>query len=137
MEHVKRKLEHEVKKSHQNYDAYCKVESIYAPLFEHIPEDAAERSFFSDDCLYLSFTGNGELLSKVVRSLRVRGWETKDRVMPGATEAHLNFHKDGLSVYVTFTSNVCKMVQVGTRMQEVAIYEIHCEDGTVKEVAPE
>lgn len=83
------------------------------------------------DAVDLNFTGDAHKLASVVRVLRTAGFNTSaSKPVKGDTTWHAYYEHPGceLKVWIYFTSSVCKRVQVGTELKEVAIYETRCED---------
>jgi hypothetical protein len=88
-------------------------------------------------------SGDGALLTLIVRALRTTGWYSEDdRPKKNSTHWWATFRRRsdsgtgtyyGPSINVSFSSTLCKQVKVGTEMREVAIYETQCEDLTIAE----
>jgi len=77
----------------------------------------------------LLLTGNKQDLEAVWGLLRKAGFECKDKRPEQSTPSWSGwFRKDGHegAVYLSFTSTVCRRVVVGTKMEEVPIYEVNC-----------
>ncbi len=74
-------------------------------------------------------SGKTDVLKEVFRTFRKLGYEPSSR--PEAkpqSNFTCYFHKDGKpTFYLSFSSTLCKRVKVGTKMQEVDIYETVCE----------
>lgn len=92
--------------------------------------------------LYIWAKGDGKLLSNIVRALRTRGWRTAVghlRPQKGDTTWTATFSKDGTeeTVYVNFSSTVCRRVLVGSEVREVPVYETVCEDLVIEDDAKE
>jgi hypothetical protein len=90
--------------------------------------------YFSAPYIYLTGTGDKAKFLTLVRLHRKYGHKP---TIPskGATEAcwFVNLGPD-VEVFVRFTSTVCKRVKVGTKMEEVAVYETQCEEFVGDEV---
>ncbi len=85
----------------------------------------------SEYAVDICFSGDKEKLAAVMRILRTSGWKfTANRPKAGDSSWYAYFtHKDcDTQIWFSFTSSVCRRVQVGTKMQEVPIYETICGD---------
>ena len=89
--------------------------------------------------LEIYFSGDKDKLTKALRILRTAGFSTDaDRPEAGKTEWYAWFHNPAcsLKIWFHFVSSVCKQVKVGTRMQEVDVYEVQCgETNTLDGIA--
>lgn len=78
----------------------------------------------------LEFSGAGDKakLLAMFRTMRKHGYTPSSRPAAETTYFYAYWDRaDGIgSVWVGFTSTVCKRVQVGTEMKEVAVYEVRC-----------
>ena len=77
----------------------------------------------------LQIAGNKQDLEAVWALLRRAGFECKGKRPEKNTTSWSGwFRKDGFegSVYLSFHSTVCRRVQVGTKMEEVPVYEVNC-----------
>jgi len=107
-----------------------------ARFYEHAIEDL---SLIGADCriggteIAVSMTGGKKELNVLFKFLRKHGFAPTHR----PTDKDKNywsayFYKEGEEdvkpLWVSFSSNVCKRVQVGTKMEEVPVYEIQCSD---------
>lgn len=82
---------------------------------------------------YIAFSvaGDAELLTKIVRILRTSGFiTTAERPKKGENTWYAFFNYEGLtlSIFLSFTSTVCRRVKVGTKMVEQDVYEVQCGD---------
>lgn len=78
----------------------------------------------------ISFTGDGPKLACVWTELRRHGYEPDSRPTKGDTSynSHWRCGREGYStIWVSFSSSVCRRVQVGTKMVEQPVYETQCE----------
>ena len=132
----------EMQREEQNWRERC---HLYLPVLEKL--DAVldvETITLNPNAtyLYLSFHGDKELFTKVIRALRTTGWRTMDP-MPDANQPSWSsdFHLfrypegspdgeevSGVEIFLSFSSTVCRRVKIGTKMQEVDIYETVCSD---------
>lgn len=83
---------------------------------------------FSPPYIHLTGCGDKDKFLKLIRIHRKHGHKPS---IPskGATEAmwFVNVTPE-LEIFVRFASTVCKRVQVGTKMEEVPIYETQCDE---------
>lgn len=83
-----------------------------------------------DQCIDIGFTGDQERMNTIWKLLRANGWKPDYRPQKDKPTASFcsYWHKEGeLPIWFSFSSTVCKQVQVGTRMVEQPIYEVTCE----------
>lgn len=96
-----------------------------------------EISFYTH--LRIESAGDRMLLAKIFRLLRTSGFETSaERPEKNATSWSGWFRKqigeEKFEIHVSFSSTVCKLVQVGTKTTTVPIFETQCgEDKGVEE----
>lgn len=86
---------------------------------------------FDSGTIYLNATGDQHKLAAIMRILRCSGFTfNSPRPNKGDTSWNSHFHIDGatINIFFMFSSSVCKRVKVGTRMQEVDVYETQCDD---------
>lgn len=84
--------------------------------------------------------GSGEALTEAFRILRTSGWELdKDSARPEAHSASWQgfFRRPKYpTIIITFSSTVCKVVKVGTKMVEQPVYAVQCGE-TITPIRPE
>lgn len=82
---------------------------------------------FRDADINVSLTGDKRKFLNLVRLHRQFGFKP---TMPskGATTAYWRVAHEDISFYVTFSSTVCRQVQVGTKLVEQPVYETQCDD---------
>lgn len=100
-------------------------------LVAAIPEEVLQNASVTSYSLDLSAIGNSGALSTVWRALRTRGWNTtKDKPEPGdiGWSGFWRHPDHEYQIFLTFSSTVCKRVQVGTRMEEMPVYEVRCDE---------
>lgn len=108
----------------------------YAPLVKGL-QDAGYDVILSATGLDVSGSGKKEMLVEAFRILRREGWDTPSRPEEKTNYFSCFFNKEPVKyrLYFSFSSTVCKRVQIGTRYQEVPVYEIQCdgeeENGTL------
>lgn len=79
--------------------------------------------------LNVTFTGGKLSLEKAFKILRSKGFVPDERPKEKDTKFATYFRQaDGASVWLSFSSSVCKRVQIGTRTVEEPVYEIQCDD---------
>jgi hypothetical protein len=82
----------------------------------------------SVDSMDINFrlSGDKDKFLKLVRLHRRHGFRP---TIPekGETEATWRVNKDQVSFWIHFASTVCRRVQVGTKTQEVPVYETQCD----------
>ena len=79
----------------------------------------------------VSRAGNKKDLQAVFRAMRLAGFAPNHR--PEAKDTHYSafFYPlyEGIKpLWLSFSSTVCKRVQVGTELKEVPVYEVQCEE---------
>lgn len=104
--------------------------TAFAPLFRRFEElDIDVRFSLADGDIGISFTGDGERLTTVWAELRRNGYVPTNRPEKGASTHNCWWKREGFSQFwMSFSSSVCRRVQVGTRMVEQPIYETVCSD---------
>lgn len=86
---------------------------------------------FEEHTIYIRAAGDKHKLAAIMRILRCSGFTfDSPRPQKGDTEWNSHFHIEGatINIFFMFSSSVCKRVKVGTKMQEVDIYETQCDD---------
>ena len=112
---------------------WVRSKDTYEPIIEALEALSVEPTLSYD--LDVSFTGDKRKLAAVVRILRTNGFKTESKA-PLATSASWSafFYsekdkdKAPFSIWLSFSSSVCRRVQVGTQTVEQPIYEIRCEE---------
>lgn len=99
-------------------------------LFRRLEElDIEIRFCLSSGDINMSFTGDGERLKQVWMELRRNGFKPNAHPKKGETTFYTHWPKDGFSQFwMEFSSNVCRRVQIGTKLVETPIYETQCGD---------
>jgi len=140
-----KKMMQQVNKTHRNRMGYIKV---YARLFTAILRDMlrnkvniinASIGFRSLD---LSVSGDYEMLLRTMRVLRSYGLNAEKRPAEGAASYYAywetKYNEDDFDltvpeeyldarIFLNFTSTQCERVKVGTRLEEVPVYETRCK----------
>lgn len=88
----------------------------------------------------INITGDYEMLLRTMRVLRSYGLNADKRPAEGEASYYAYWtarfddieeipsnYKD-MRVWINFTSTQCERVQVGTKLQEVPVYEVRCKD---------
>lgn len=112
----------------KNFKAFRETIIARPELFRAFEELDVEPSFQDDnDYIVLQFTGDGNKLRDVWKALRQHDYRPSSHPKTGDTQATVFWESQGVArIFMYFTSSVCRRVQVGTKMQEVPIYETHC-----------
>lgn len=105
------------------------VVAMTAPLGEKI-----NRISVSYDGFVIYLPGTGDDLTALFKSLAANGWHCQSE-RPKEMEASWfgMFQKEGFteySIWVSFSSTVCKRVLKGKEMREVDVYETVCGEAT-------
>jgi predicted porin len=71
--------------------------------------------------------GNAHVLAACIRALRTNGFSSTSKPEKNKAEFEASYRNDnGLHIIFTFTSQVCRRVQIGTKLVEQPVYEIVC-----------
>jgi hypothetical protein len=103
---------------------------IMAPVINALSKLELEPRLDATDVNYY-FTGDKNKLLAVMRIIRSSGFTTNaERPKKGDSSWTARFTKDGcgLGLYLSFSSSVCRQVQVGTKTIQVPVYETKCGD---------
>ena len=97
-------------------------------LFRRLEELDIDATFsLSDGDVNVAFTGDGPKLTEVWKALRAAGYQPNNRPKKGESTFYSHWFQEGYStVWMNFSSSVCRRVQVGTKMVEQPIYEVQC-----------
>lgn len=97
-------------------------------LFRRLEELDIDLEFsFREGDINLSFTGDGARLGEVWAELRRSGYAPNCRPKKGDATFYTHWLKEGMATFwMSFSSSVCRRVQVGTQMVEQPIYETQC-----------
>ena len=76
----------------------------------------------------IDITGTKDDLHIMFGTLRKCGLEPSTRPEEKQATYSTFWRSEGFSIWVSFGSTTCKRVQVGTKMQEVPVYETVCEE---------
>lgn len=115
------------------------------PLAQQMQALGAEVTFSWS--LYVTASGNGKLLTQLVRVLRRAGYQSysarpkansstwsggfNKEQPPGMDDDE--FGKKWPTIVISFTSSVCKQVQTGTETKEVPVFETVCDSIEINE----
>lgn len=126
-------LVHTQVKFAKNVERWKKTLDSFPLLFESLEQIGLEPYFDSKDgCINLSFDGDSERLQRVWKELRIAGFKPGRQapVEPASTFStywtHIEKDEGYAEVWMYFSSSVCHMVQVGTKMVEQPVYEVQC-----------
>ena len=109
----------------------CKQTVTQIPgLFRRLEELDVDLQFNLDnDYIAMLFTGDGKRLGDVWGALRQHGYTTHARPKKGDTTFYSFWELEGQArIFMSFSSSMCRRVQVGTKMVEQPIYETQCGD---------
>jgi hypothetical protein len=97
-------------------------------LFRTLEEMDIDLQFNPDGgYIVLCFTGDGERLAAVWKELRRNGYKNDCRPKKGDTTFYAFWERVGYArLFMSFSSSMCRRVQVGTKMVETPIYETQC-----------
>ncbi len=118
-----------------NYLAECV--SLHGQLIDNFCDNMPDESvlYVSPARNRVAFTvrGDGELLAQAIRFFRTRGWVSQtEKPKPNSADYSCEFtHSEKVNeprLALHWTSTVCKMVQVGTKMVEQPVYETVCAE---------
>jgi len=102
--------------------------AVLGPLTKALQELGIEPKIEYDYDIH--FTGNKELLGKVMGLLRTSGYNTGESRPKEKEPTWAAWYRKPdmeFSIWVSFTSSVCKRVKIGSEMVEQDIYEVRCE----------
>ncbi len=88
------------------------------------------RASVSGDCVDLSITGDKHTLNAVFAAFRKLGYEPSARPTKEhkpTFSCYWNHPVEDAKFWLYFTSNKCTRIKVGTKTEEVDIYEVVCE----------
>lgn len=102
----------------------------HADLFRGLEELDIDSSFcLTSGDINISFTGTGTRLGEVWGLLRRNGYASVSRPRKGEPTFYAHWRKDDFStIFMSFSSSVCRRVQVGTKTETVPVYEVQCGD---------
>lgn len=84
-----------------------------------------------DGDLNIHATGDGKLFAGIFRALRTNKYKNTSKFPNEKTAQWASWfcigEDQGQRVWFSFTSSVCKMIQIGTEMKEVPKYAVECE----------
>jgi hypothetical protein len=102
------------------------IKSVLEPIVLKLQTLEIEPTFYTD--LNVSFTGDKHKLAAVIRIFRLAGWTSITKPKDKEPSWCGYFHKKGIdaSVWVAFTSTICRRVKIGTKMVEQDIFEVVC-----------
>jgi len=88
------------------------------------------RAVLSLDCVDLSITGDRHTLKAIYAAFRKLGYEPSDRPTKEhkpTFSCYWNHPVEDAKFWLYFTSNKCTRIKVGTKTEEVDVYEVVCE----------
>ncbi len=134
MNKVEQRLKKEFESFQRGLEAFDEYKEQLKPIIEGIEKIDPEIDMYWDGVesdLIISFTGNKHRLAEVVRVLRINGWVASSQP-PKSNDSSWGSYfihaKTTATVWLYFTSSVCRRVQVGTQMVEQPIWGVRCEE---------
>ena len=124
-------LQDEQKNLNNRLERWEEHKDFLQPIIDSFKDDLTHTSLTNS--LDLHIMGDAALLAKVFKKLRSEGYELQsgwERPKAGEISWSGYFKHQYVSekIWVNFTSSVCKRVQVGTRMEEIPVYEVRCNE---------
>lgn len=131
------KVIEQAQKAKKYSTAFQTTVKAHAELFRGMEELDIDSQFcLTSGDINLTFTGTGTKLGEVWGLLRRNGYMPNSRPEKGKSSFHTHWYKDGFStLWMSFSSSVCRRVQVGTKTEVVPIYEVQC--GEMPEIEAE
>jgi len=115
----------------QQRDLFKEHEAYITEFVDEINLSDASSARMNCDSEEVNFyaSGKADVLKEIFRAFRKLGYEPSSR--PEAkpqSNFTCYFSRDGRpTFYLSFSSTLCRRVKVGTKMQEVDVYETVCE----------
>jgi hypothetical protein len=128
MSKIDQQLAEDLKRLSDSLVLWGRVRKVLDPITDALGALDIETTF-EGHYLHVSFTGDKHRLADVVRILRTNGLSTANEPPePNSSSwSAWYYHDDSeIAAFVYFTSSVCRRVQVGTRTEEVPVYETRC-----------
>ena len=127
---IDEKLTQEVSEIETRRERWLDIREYFLPLVRRFKGLEIEPTFDGRD-INLSFSGDKAKLTSVIRILRTNGFDT-DAEAPKANSnywsAYFTDAEDSRTQFwISFSSTVCRMVKVGTKMVEQDVYEVQCD----------
>jgi hypothetical protein len=127
---IDEKLTQEVSEIETRREKWLELRDNFLPLVRRFKGLEIEPNFDGRD-INLSFSGDKTKLTSVIRILRTNGFDT-DAEAPKANSNYwsayfTNAEDSRIQFWISFSSTVCRMVKVGTKMVEQDVYEVQCD----------
>jgi len=127
---IDEKLTQEVSEIETRRERWLNIRNLYLPLVRRFKGLDLEPTFDGRD-INLSFSGDKAKLTSVIRILRTNGFDP-DAEAPKANSNYwsayfTNAEDSRIQFWISFSSTVCRMVKVGTKMVEQDVYEVQCD----------
>lgn len=125
-------------KAAKRFKEFKSVVGAFPELFRGFEDLDIDPGFDLDgEYINLSFTGDGPRLAVVWKLLRRHGFKNSCHPKKGDTTFYAFWEQEGYAkFFMSFTSSVCRRVQVGTKMVETPIYETQCGELSPELEAP-
>jgi hypothetical protein len=104
--------------------------AAFQAVLDMIPDDDLLNVRMTPSSLDLAAKGNKAALTRVIRALRVNGFNSK--ATPEEKDTFFSAfytHETRSCIWLNFTSTACRRVEVGKKMVEQSIYETVCDEG--------
>ena len=112
---------------------WLKHKELFQPILDELPQDSILSVCPTTYNLDISVTGNKDTFLAVWKVLRAAGYDHSKIVDEKFATWDGFFRHDSENtdefpnIWVSFSSTICKRVKVGTKMEEVPVYEIQCD----------
>lgn len=125
----------------ESHEARLKSLERVAPFYDALAQDfdGLNCNFSADSIdLNIHLYGGKRELGRAFQILRRGNFMPESRPTDEKAQEFCSRFKrdDGASVYLFFSSTVCRRIQIGTRTVEEPIYEIQCDDGHEQAAVP-
>lgn len=121
-------LRRQLSDMHEALAWWTNRQADFADLVEKL-QNAGLTVSLSSGGLDVSGSGDKALLITAFKLLRGAGFVPNSRPEATATYFGTYFRHEELSsrsIYFSFSSSVCRRVQIGTELKEVPVYEVQC-----------
>lgn len=127
---VMQELQGRLNDVHRQINWWDANKDIYQPMLEEL-DNAGFTCSLSNNTVDVSGSGDKAKLLKLFRIMRNYGWEPTRRPEPKETWYSTFWRHQYVTsaIWTSYTGTECKRVQVGTKMEEVPVYEVQCSTG--------
>ena len=121
----------EHKKVYKHVNRLCKDNEEDLIVMEEVLKDIPiTRIAFDTNSIDISVAGDYAILKAVFAAFLKAGYKPDNRPTEEKLSSFTTYFthpKRELRFYLYFTSTLCRRIKIGTKMQEVAVYETVCE----------